>query len=298
MAKIYKIDRPLNPNLPYFAYDAFKPGQVAFPIIKHFIIDIKYGDVNYQLKQRNGNPLVVDERGYFKTYGYLIYFNNEFVAVNHEDGPYDAYDFIRSTKSKSLYNWHEVNINGERANILVSKNRNFGEPFTENNGIYEGRNDKGFYGPLEYIYNHKEEVNEYYDYNSFYKLQMLYMLLWSSIDKYLSLSYGGWDQRKNIIEWSKCQEFKCAIENNVHGSHENAYSSQGAKSYAFNINNPQSCAEYYYQVRCNVVHSGKNNYKDFNNLNQSLNELLYIFWDVLDDSFNDEDEIMRSFRNW
>ena len=43
MAKIYKIDRPLNPNLPYFAYDAFKPGQVAFPIIKHFIIDIKMG---------------------------------------------------------------------------------------------------------------------------------------------------------------------------------------------------------------------------------------------------------------
>ena len=65
MTKIYKIDKSSNPILPYFEYDSFKAGQVAFPILKH-IIDIKYGDVNYQLKQRNGNPIVVDERGILK----------------------------------------------------------------------------------------------------------------------------------------------------------------------------------------------------------------------------------------
>ena len=52
MSNIIKIDRPNNPNLPYFAYDAFKPGQIAFPVIEHFITDIGYGDVEFHLKQK------------------------------------------------------------------------------------------------------------------------------------------------------------------------------------------------------------------------------------------------------
>ena len=285
MTRIYKIDRPNNPDLPYFAYDAFKPGQVAFPIIKHFVRGIEEDRINLSLKQRNGAPILVYDRygNTVPTRGFLIYFNDNVVQKDGKE--YDAYEYIRSSKSKSLYRWREIDFGHTRANVLLAKKYYFGENFLGNNGDYQGKNDKGFYGPLEYIYNHLDEIGDYYTADDFFKLHMFYMLLWSSIDKYLSLCYGGWDQRKTVNEWAKWDEFQNAFKKHVDRK-DTAYSSQGAKKFKLNTENPQWAANYYYQIRCNVVHSGKSNYKDFDKLKQSLNELLMIFWDVLDESFD------------
>lgn len=58
MVQIKGLKRPNNPNLPYFAYGPFKPGQVGFPIIKYFVKDIKEATLNnYKLGQRNGIPI-------------------------------------------------------------------------------------------------------------------------------------------------------------------------------------------------------------------------------------------------
>ena len=285
MTRIYKIDRPEHPDLPYFAYDAFKPGQVAFPVIRYFVRDIRECEISLSLKQRNGAPILVDDRhgNHVPTKGFLIYFNDN--AVQGYDGEYDAYDCICGSKSRTLYEWMEIDLGFERANVLLAKRDYFGENFLENNGDYQGRNDNGFYGPLEYIHDRLDEVGEYYSKDDFFKLQMFYMLLWSSIDKYLSLCYGGWDQRKTVNEWAKWDEFKNAFRKHV-DRYDTAYSSQGARSFKLNPDNARWAANYYYQIRCNVVHSGKSNYDDFNKLKQSLCELMMIFWDVLDASFN------------
>jgi len=285
MTRIYKIDRPTNPDLPYFAYDAFKPGQVAFPVIKYFVQDIRECKVNLSLKQRNGAPILVDDwRGNnIPTKGFLIYFNDN--VVQNYDKEYDAYDYICDSKSKSLYEWTEIDLGFTRTNVLLAKRNYFGKDFLDNDGNYQGKKDNGFYGPLEYIYNHLDEVGEYYTKDDFFKLQMFYMLLWSAIDKYLSLCYGGWDQRKTVNEWAKWDEFKDAFEKHV-DRNDTAYSSQGSRSFKLNPQNAKWAANYYYQIRCNVVHSGKSNYDDFNKMRQSLYELLMIFWDVLDASFN------------
>ena len=285
MTRIYKIDRPRNPDLPYFAYDAFKPGQVAFPVIRYFVRDIRECDINLSLKQRNGAPILVDDRrgNHIPAKGFLIYFNDNVVENYGEE--YDAYDYICGSKSKSLYEWREMDFGFSRANVLLAQRDYFGKDFLANDGDYQGMDDKGFYGPLEYIHDRLDEVGEYYSRDDFFRLQMFYMLLWSAIDKYLSLCYGGWDQRKTVNEWAKWDEFQRAFDRHV-DRHDTAYSSQGSRSFKLNPQNAKWAANYYYQVRCNVVHSGKTNYEDFNKLKQSLYELMMIFWDVLDDSFS------------
>lgn len=89
---------------------------------------------------------------------------------------------------------------------------------------------------MEYIHDYLYEVGEDYSRDDFFKLQMFYMLLWSTIDKYLSLCYGGWDQRKAINEWAKWDEFKNTFRKHV-DRYDTAYSSQGVKSFKLNPDN-------------------------------------------------------------
>lgn len=286
MARIYAVEYPENPNLPYFAYDAFKPGQVAFPVIRHFVDRIEPFELNFSLKQRNGAPILVDDYdNYVPTKGYLLYFNDSVVLNGDEE--YRAYDYICHSKSKSLYEWREIDFGHTHANVLFAKKRYYGKNFSENDGDYQGKRDRGFYGPLEYIHSHLDELGQYYTPDNFFKAQMFYMLLWSAIDKYLSLCYGGWDQRKTVREWAKWDEFKEAFENHV-DREGIVYSAQDSRSCKLVLDNSEWAANYYYQQRCNVVHSGKTNYEDYNELVQSLGELLHIFWDVLDASFDAE----------
>ena len=52
------------------------------------------------------------------------------------------------------------------------------------------------------------------------------------------------------------------------------------------LHNSKTSAEYYYQLRCNIVHSGKKHPTDIAFLESSLNELLHIFKEVLEISFD------------
>ena len=54
MAKQNKLPRPNNIKLPYFAYDSFKPGEIAFPLIEYFVDDIEKTSVEYPVGTRNG----------------------------------------------------------------------------------------------------------------------------------------------------------------------------------------------------------------------------------------------------
>lgn len=127
---------------------------------------------------------------------------------------------------------------------------------------------------------------EYDDMKTLYAFQMNYILLWSAIDKYLALCNGGWFQRKNVIEWSKSDEFKESFTNNNPQRTHDVHSSNGASSYSLNPKNSKTSAEYYYQLRCNIVHSGKKHATDIVFLEMSLKELLDIFKEVLMISFD------------
>lgn len=284
-----RLHRPNDPTLPYFAYDAFKPKQVAFPVIEHFIdyIEPYEFELNgYELRHRNGIPMVVEENANIPIKGYLIYFNNNVVSGYNNKPRSDAYDFICRTKPRSLFKWRQISGEDCDFNITLAQDRDCGVPYNiyGNRSNYSGTNDPTFFELLDYIKNNIDSMRIHRNYESLYQLEMNYMLLWSSIDKYLFLCNGGWDQRKNVEEWSKWEEFKSGFESvsrvdKVDSTNSNA-------TFYLNPNNSTSSAKYYYQLRCNIVHSGKKENADVSFIKDSLEELLSIFRQVLHTSFN------------
>lgn len=123
----------------------------------------------------------------------------------------------------------------------------------------------------------------------FFKLQMAFMLLWSSIDRYCTLKYCeglNFKQYRQMLSQEK--SFKNALKKHC-GSQRSVYSVQDLREYILNHENSSYSLNYYYTIRCNVVHRGKAIHNDEYILRQSLTELLNIFRDVLKDTFNSED---------
>ena len=290
--KVAKIHKPNDTSLPYFAYDAFKPKQVAFPVIKYFVDKVEpFEFKRYALKHRNGLPMAVEDYCDASLKGYLIYFNDNTVSVynksKEEDEDWGAYDFICKTKPKSLFKWRNERIEDKDFNIILGKNRNYGVYYSEDDGIYDGARDSDFFEVIYFIQdNLRSMIIDYEDMKTLYNLQMNYMLLWSAIDKYLALCNGGWFQHKNVVEWSKSDEFKEIFEKSNLNRYHEVHSSNGASTYKLNPHNSKTSAEYYYQLRCNIVHSGKKHPTDIAFLESSLNELLHIFKEVLEISFD------------
>ena len=302
MIQMARLNRPNNPDLPYFAYDAFKPKQVAFPVISHFIDHIEPFVLNqYELKHRNGIPIVVEDNCTAPIRGWLIYFNDNKVKFfknkkRNEYEIFDAYDFICKTKPKSLFKWRQESLNGIDFNITLGRDIDYGVPYEIYRGDYNGQNDPTFYELLDYIEEGINYMTIRNDYDTLYKLEMYYMLLWSSIDKYLFLCNGGWLQHNNVIEWSKWEEFQLGFQE-INRSHE-IYSTNSSKKCKLDPGNPTSSAEYYYQLRCNLVHSGKKHRTRVSFIENSIRELLEIFRKVLDMSFHPQRYEEYHLSNW
>lgn len=86
----YKLKVPKDISLPFFAYDVFKHGQIAFSRIEEYVdeeISISNVEVNYPLHLVNGVPYLFRSYDrYCSTQGSLIYFKRE--------DAYDAYKII------------------------------------------------------------------------------------------------------------------------------------------------------------------------------------------------------------
>ena len=280
-----------NINLPYFAYDAFKPGELAFPVISYFvdrIVPVELDNSCYELKHRNGMPMIVKEKSTSPINGYLLYFNDK---VYKQGGiEKDAYDFVRLTKSGSLFKWVVEDIGGEPFNMALGKKKEFGVPYEIYKGNYSGRNDPTFLRTLDYIDENIEYMKDNNQITPTFKcsckLQMYYMLLWSSIDKYLSLGYGGWNQSGPVKEWSRWEEFELGFKE-VKRYHE-VYSTREKDKCKLIPDKPKTSIRYYYQLRCNIVHSGKKGNTDVGFLLLSIEELSKVFRKALNLSFYPE----------
>lgn len=271
---------PKDSSLPFFAYGIFKPGQIAYSKIENCVKKYFAYEIDYKMLMRDGVPLIVAPRNkrYDKTKGHLIYFK--------EESSKEAYEIISKSENKKLYEWKEIKLGENKANVLMGVNPEMGSsPIESSVGDYDGRNDPYFKEAIEVVENELNDENKrWHNIHDFFKLQMSYLLLWTAIERYASLKYNCpkiWQKWKKL---SNEEVFKDSLNRNVK-SKRKVYSAEDLREYTLNPKKPYYSIKYYYTIRCNVAHRGKNLYTDDEIIRQSLKELLEIFKDILEDTF-------------
>lgn len=112
------------------------------------------------------------------------------------------------------------------------------------------------------------------------------MLLWSGIERYCSLKYGAVNKPgDNLKELSEDPLFCDAVKNTEIRNRNPIYSAKNASPYYLNLKNLYFVVNYYYTLRSNVVHRGKQGNNRFGDLYQSSWELLDIFDYMIDNTF-------------
>lgn len=279
---------PEDVTLDFFTYGIFKPGEIAYSKIKDYVVKEEKKNIEYLMKYRDGVPLLINKEilSEFKDYpeGYIFHFNN----------PDNAYKIICETISDKLYEWSTVEIDNKTINVLIGKDIEKGIVASEENKItYKGKEDPMFSIAMNLIY--ENIVDNYFSWeDGFYKLQMNYMLLWSAIDRYCKLKYNQKNEYCNHKKLSKEPIFEKALKKYAKEKGKRIiYSTDDLESREFKIKNPLYCMNYYYTLRCNVVHRGKTSNKDVNLLEQAAKELFNIFTYILEDTFDYEEPFSK-----
>ena len=290
---------PENLDLPFFTYGFFKPNQISYSRIKDFIYKRKTKEmfVKGYIRHANGMPILfLNRKSNYDVLGNIYYFK--------EADKKKAYERIGYGKHMNIYRWKEIEVNDITANALVSstprkirrsnlmeQNLNYiiheDDEKYRNLHNYDWRLDPLYYETLSYIGSLIHDTVEY-DFNEHSKLiktQMLYMSLWTVLDRFLTFKYGC-TKKENVKSLAK-EEFFKDILNDVLNREYKAYyyttvfSAQDLKYYEFDKDDPEKVALYYYALRNNVVHSGKMNVSDNEMLFGALTDLMDVFYGVL-----------------
>lgn len=179
------------------------------------------------------------------------------------------------------YFWDIGQVKNGDVNVLFGRSPSKGSEYCEEKE-WDGWKDPLFKEALDVV---KEALNSKvfnWDLKSFFKLQMAYLLLWSSIERYVSLRYHlGNKVTEKVGQLGFERAFAESLRKYVKDSREVYRADQPDKKEILDPNSPNKSVSYYYQVRSNIIHRGKGVVKDYDLLSNSLAELLPIFRDVL-----------------
>ena len=277
-----KFDKKPDSNLPFFAYGIFKPGQIAYSKIRGLDFSLKEASINYLMKQRDGVPILL-QKGNER-------YNTKGCLYDFSDGE-KAYKIICQTMSPALYEWSTIDVEGEKANVLFGLKPDSGSDSIEDacaRECFDGRNDPIFKEGIQLIRKNLDE--EDFDWEEgFFKLQMNYMLLWSAIDRYCKLKYNMGSEHENRLELAKENNFIDALRKiDDTREYRPIFSTDDLIRRSFDVSNPKYCINYYYTLRCNIVHRGKTSIRDLRLLKKATADLLEIFEYILDETFGEK----------
>lgn len=295
---------PKEMDLPFFTYGLFKPGQLGHFRIKDFVFGIEKCEVIGELWERDGLPLLnmPDSNIVEGVKGYLIRF--------FKDLTQEAYKKIIELEPEKQYKWEEIEINDQKVNTLIGVKPRNGGLQLENTKNWDGEKDPLFVEALDVVEEIRKENQDgdiFRDWKSFFRLEMAYLLLWSSIERYISLRYGVgknikiWKKRKKLSEEKAFQKgLKEIVGGNLADSdsqrRETIYRSDDpCESYKLDSEKPYNSIEYYYTIRCNLSHRGKRVQRDFDTVKASLDELYKIFRKhVLSQAFKRDENVQMT----
>jgi len=280
-------------DLPFFSYGIFKPGQLGYFRISEYVSQVQDGEIDGCLWIRDGIPLL-DKLEPGTVGGSLISFSPDEAHV--------AFEEIEQVEPESQYDWDTVTVttgNNEsyEANVLVGEDpAKGGDILTDLHGdklnSWDGRRDDPLFNEaLELIGDIISEHGDFEPENikSHLHLQMAYLLLWTSLERYAALRYGftlnSSDKRDKIANDGG---FASGLEKVVskrkrRGRTEVRRTDDPSVTWELKPENPEEglekdSVEYYYQVRSNIVHRGKGALDDdFDLMIDCLQELYEIY---------------------
>jgi Holliday junction resolvase RusA-like endonuclease len=281
---VWVIDRdkdlPLDLDRPFFAYGIFKPGQLAFFQLRDLIIDVAAPvRTRGSLRLRDGLP-IADPEAPAEIVGALLAFSPDQSAA--------AYRRISDMEPGRHYRWHEAQVDGAIANMLVGKSPLKGSVLCED-AEWDGWSDPLLTAALDVAQETLASSKQFErDLKPLFRLQMAYLLLWSSIERYVSLRYHLGDKvAEKVGQLANEPTFAAALKRYVTQRREVYRADRPQKKEILDPASPRKSLDYYYQVRCNITHRGKGVVRDYQILQSSLQELLAIFRDMLNAARDD-----------
>lgn len=265
----------MDTSLPFIAYGLFKPGQICFLQIRDFVAHSKSIRIPGKLRLRDGLALYDPNGGGSTIHGYLLR-----ILAGEDDA---AYARIGALESERQYYWDVIRIDGQDANILIGRVLEKGTvPCDEDD--YDGWKDPLFNEALVVVQETFEEARDF-DWNlkPLFRLQMAFLLLWASIERYSTLRYGFAKKPEERIELiGSDASFGRALKEFVKEARKIQRADEPKNHAILNADNPKKAINYYYQVRCNSAHRGKGVPNDHEIVRDALQELLPIFKNMLD----------------
>jgi len=260
------------PVLPFFAYGFLKPGEVAHFRIKPYVRTARPCSVRGDLFVRDG-LLIADRSGNSRVDGVLL----EFDPGQDELARQAIFDLEPSQQ----YFWDTIQVDGKQANILWGRKPKKGSVPLDFD--WSSWDDPLFTSALEVV-DQQIQAHSSWDrsYKNTFHLQMAYLLLWTSIERYASLRYHlKRDATKKVELVAKEPAFGDQLRNLVVEVRSVQRADEPDTKVELKPHNPSDAMSYYYQVRSNMVHRGKGMPRDHGTVLMCCRELLLIFRHVL-----------------
>ena len=265
------LNPPINHKLPFLAYGSFKPGELRFNLIKQFVVETKPTKVYGLMKEKDGVPIFYTTKT--KSYAWFDYAAYEIHFKKGQEQ--QAYQIISENEPNSYYTW----VNFQGANILEGKSRLRGlEEFMDETWSFKHDPyfSQGLLACKEIRKGSRSKMPELHqEYFDFFCNQSAFMLLWTIIERFCTLKYGNLSPNEKLkslytdpeIEWDFVYDIVKRNDSIVRSDKEKEQLKLNSASSIKKI------LEYYYGLRSNMVHRGKNVFGDINRISDAFDEL-------------------------
>ena len=265
------LNPPLNHKLPFLAYGSFKPGELRFNLIKQFVVEPKPTKVYGLMKEKDGVPIFYTTKT--KSYAWFDYAAYEIHFKKGQEQ--QAYQIISENEPNTYYTW----VNFQGANILEGKSRLRGlEEFMDQTWSFKHDPyfSQGLLACKEIRKGSRSKMPELHqEYFDFFCNQSAFMLLWTIIERFCTLKYGNISPNEKLKSLYTDPEIKWDFVYDIVKRNDSIVRSDREKD-QLKLNSASSIKkilEYYYGLRSNMVHRGKNVFGDINRISDAFDEL-------------------------
>ncbi len=277
------LGKPDDLTMPFFTYGLLKPGELAFSRVEPFVTRQDQATAHGTLWLRDGIPLF-DSDADRPVDGWLLWFDPAGLDA--------AWSKVSDFEPATQYRWSVVVAHSGEAEIAA----NVLEGLAVHDGT-AGETKQEWSAGLDPVFAeglgevrrlvHEAAPHGVYSgpdtpelWQSFFRLQAAYLLLWSIVERYTALRFGpGLRPMARVRRLQQDKSFREALVRVGAKPGEVVDSRDPEVRYQL-TDRP---AEYYYNVRSNLSHRGKSAFRDVQLVFKAVTELQKIMGILVDE---------------